>query len=711
MYFQQKLRQTCHYVDHSGYRDNYYYSPPQQPSYYYNNDHHASMMRMVPPSPQAPLSSPSYSYSSVASPQSFEPSSIDNPDNSFLSTSNFVDFDLDLLPTSDYELPPLSPAASSSCLTDVYSLSPPSPSDQACLSPQWTSNCDLDLASPTMFSPTENNKHKILAMNNPVFGQPAGLDPQPRYVPSASPVPSSPYSPASRPTTRFSSTDSGKTSTSSLLIEFEETRSRYNKEQEQAIIMSPNSPSSKATVQVKVESMEIGQQQQTPLLKQMLQDQPYKSKYVSFDFGFPSNTEEKQEGESLEDQVKIEPVLSMAMDHLKNDVQATSAMLNISPDPIRWSKSDVARWLRYKMQELKIPLASTQQSSYEWTSNIDGPGLVQLSETDFKQRLPQGGEQIYEALDMWRSAATYTSSQFDQQQVSSPPPSSSSVTSLPPPVQYGSVQDAAANPKDEFDISYVLDMLDSAHKPEQNLSFGTYQQQFVDQTGPNSSIPSDPPSFEAHMAAQAAASMSKPMPPIQELLQQQPLVSTGSRMLLSPPPPAYPGNTTSTVTLTTLQPPVTAAIVSTGQPELMDDSVQDNLEESSQDCQSMSSPSASASSSSSSAPASSSAAPSRPAPGPIRSTSNIHLWQFVKELLNQPHLHSGCIHWLDRERGIFKIVDSVRVADLWGKRKNRPAMNYDKLSRSLRQYYKKGIMKKTERTQRLVYQFCTPYHL
>ena len=101
----------------------------------------------------------------------------------------------------------------------------------------------------------------------------------------------------------------------------------------------------------------------------------------------------------------------------------------------------------------------------------------------------------------------------------------------------------------------------------------------------------------------------------------------------------------------------------------------------------------------------------RPAPGPIRgSSSNIHLWQFVKELLNQSQ-HSGCIHWVDRDQGIFKIVDSVRVAELWGKRKNRPAMNFDKLSRSLRQYYKKGIMKKTSRPQRLVYQFCTPYHL
>lgn len=36
-------------------------------------------------------------------------------------------------------------------------------------------------------------------------------------------------------------------------------------------------------------------------------------------------------------------------------------------------------------------------------------------------------------------------------------------------------------------------------------------------------------------------------------------------------------------------------------------------------------------------------------------------------------------------------------------------MNYDKLSRSIRQYYKKGIIKKTEHSKRLVYQFCKPY--
>lgn len=90
-------------------------------------------------------------------------------------------------------------------------------------------------------------------------------------------------------------------------------------------------------------------------------------------------------------------------------------------------------------------------------------------------------------------------------------------------------------------------------------------------------------------------------------------------------------------------------------------------------------------------------------------SAHIHLWQFLKELLQSPQTHGTTVRWLDQTKGVFKIEDSVRVARLWGRRKNRPAMNYDKLSRSIRQYYKKGIMKKTERSQRLVYQFCHPY--
>ena len=48
------------------------------------------------------------------------------------------------------------------------------------------------------------------------------------------------------------------------------------------------------------------------------------------------------------------------------------------------------------------------------------------------------------------------------------------------------------------------------------------------------------------------------------------------------------------------------------------------------------------------------------------------------------------------------------MARRWGIQKNRPAMNYDKLSRSLRYYYEKGIMQKVA-GERYVYKFvCDP---
>lgn len=56
----------------------------------------------------------------------------------------------------------------------------------------------------------------------------------------------------------------------------------------------------------------------------------------------------------------------------------------------------------------------------------------------------------------------------------------------------------------------------------------------------------------------------------------------------------------------------------------------------------------------------------------------------------------------------FKLIEPEEVARRWGIQKNRPAMNYDKLSRSLRYYYEKGIMQKVA-GERYVYKFvCDP---
>ncbi|KAG7521444.1 ETS domain-containing protein Elk-3-like [Solea senegalensis] len=83
---------------------------------------------------------------------------------------------------------------------------------------------------------------------------------------------------------------------------------------------------------------------------------------------------------------------------------------------------------------------------------------------------------------------------------------------------------------------------------------------------------------------------------------------------------------------------------------------------------------------------------------------SITLWQFLLHLLEDQR-QSHLISWTG-EDGEFKLLDAEEVARLWGLRKNKHNMNYNKLSRALRYYYDKNIIKKVS-GQNFVYKFVS----
>lgn len=107
--------------------------------------------------------------------------------------------------------------------------------------------------------------------------------------------------------------------------------------------------------------------------------------------------------------------------------------------------------------------------------NMDGQMMLSLGESDFRQRLPQGGETIYAQFDMWRSNAVYHY-----------PPMSCGMEApryAPPPYpDYGwGPAEGSASPHQEVpsinmehtastdtsfsDIAFMLQMLDNQNNP------------------------------------------------------------------------------------------------------------------------------------------------------------------------------------------------------------------------------------------------------
>ncbi|XP_075147942.1 DNA-binding protein Ets98B isoform X2 [Haematobia irritans] len=320
------------------------------------------------------------------------------------------------------------------------------------------------------------------------------------------------------------------------------------------------------------------QQQDHQVLREYLEDTSFQKRHnlkpLALD-SFIGGLEEVRDN--------IEPVISLALEHAKREADATCAKLQISQDPSDWSPKQVLAWLRSTIQQFELPLIDNLESKF----NESGAALLQLTEEEFVQRIPEGGAILHAQLEIWKltHSEEYHMNSANSNCMQQPMWAQNSMA-------YG--EDMEEETEDEEDF-----LPNIGNVPN------------------NGTIATTNTNANGHY--------------------------TGCE-----------GNTSNGVN----QIPTPVKRV-----------------------------------------------------GARNGGSHIHLWQFLKELLSAPHINGTAIRWIDRSKGIFKIEDSVRVAKLWGKRKNRPAMNYDKLSRSIRQYYKKGIMKKTERSQRLVYQFCQPYHM
>ncbi|VDM74654.1 unnamed protein product [Strongylus vulgaris] len=92
-------------------------------------------------------------------------------------------------------------------------------------------------------------------------------------------------------------------------------------------------------------------------------------------------------------------------------------------------------------------------------------------------------------------------------------------------------------------------------------------------------------------------------------------------------------------------------------------------------------------------------------------TKGNKLWEFIRDALKDPLTCPSVVRWEDPIEGVFRIVESEKLARLWGERKNNTKMTYEKLSRAMRTYYEKQILVPVPKTglypKKLVYYYNT----
>merc|ERR1712018_862640 len=77
-----------------------------------------------------------------------------------------------------------------------------------------------------------------------------------------------------------------------------------------------------------------------------------------------------------------------------------------------------------------------------------------------------------------------------------------------------------------------------------------------------------------------------------------------------------------------------------------------------------------------------------PVPQQRKKGSTLKISQWIVKLLRDPETNPSVIMWEDEPAGKFRVINSTAFAQLWAVEKKNPAMNYEKLSRAMRYYYR-----------------------
>merc|ERR1711872_26290 len=93
-----------------------------------------------------------------------------------------------------------------------------------------------------------------------------------------------------------------------------------------------------------------------------------------------------------------------------------------------------------------------------------------------------------------------------------------------------------------------------------------------------------------------------------------------------------------------------------------------------------------------------------PVPQQRKKGSTLKISQWIVKLLRDPETNPSVIMWEDEPEGKFRVINSNAFAHLWAKEKKNPVMNYEKLSRAMRYYYRNKEIEMVK-GERLTYKF------